>query len=131
MPRVAAKPVQVILLGKDWKSRALLRAQLIEEGLEVKAYDSVADAIEAAAGHNGPAPLLIADLAGSDDPALVAAQLAHWSRRIPIWIVASRSVIDARELEGRGFEAVLYRPVDVGDLVERIKRCVGGVTRGV
>ena len=131
MPHASAKRFQVILLGKDWKSRALLRAQLIEDGIEVKAFDAVADAIEAAAGDRGPAPLLIADLAGSDDPTLEAAQLAHWRHRIPIWIIASRSVIDARELEGRGFEAILYRPVDVGDLVQRIKRRVGGVTPGI
>lgn len=124
MPHASAKRFQVILLGKDWKSRALLRAQLIEDGIEVKAFDAVADAIEAAAGDRGPAPLLIADLAGSDDPTLEAAQLAYWSRRIPIWIIASRSTTDAGDLEQRGFEAVLFRPVDVGELVERIKQRV-------
>lgn len=121
MAQVSRAPAQVILLGKDWKSRALVRAQLIEEGIRVKAYDAVAAAIEAAGGQT-PAPLLVADLTASDDPAREAAQLAHWSRRIPIWIIASRSAINPRDLEGRGFEMVLFRPVDAGELIEQIKR---------
>ena len=116
---------QVLLAGRDWKTRALLRAQLIEEGLEVRAFESVAEAIEAATEKGAP-PLLIADLAESSNPADEVSKLAGWSGRLPILIIASRSVIDARDLEGRGFEAVLFRPVDVGELVEQIKRRVKG-----
>lgn len=122
MAHVSGGPA-VILLGKAWKSRALMRAQLIEEGIEVKAFDSVADALEAAAGQ-ARAPLLVADLAGSGDPALEVAQLSHWSRRIPIWIIASRSAINPRDLEGRGFEAIYVRPVEAGELIGEIKRRV-------
>ena len=32
---------QVLITGKDWTSRALLRAQLIEEGFDVEAYENV------------------------------------------------------------------------------------------
>lgn len=120
---------QVILIGEDWRSRALLRAQLIEEGLEVEAYESLGEAFpssaEASAGGNAlppPTPLLIADLSASRDAAADAAQLARWSRRMPIWIIASH--VHEKELQDRGFEAVLFRPIDMGDLVERIKRRV-------
>ncbi|PYV11354.1 MAG: hypothetical protein DMG23_04550 [Acidobacteria bacterium] len=36
----------VLLVGKEWKARVLLRAQLIEEGLEVEAHESVRSALE-------------------------------------------------------------------------------------
>ena len=114
---------QVILIGKDWKTRALLRAQLLEEGVEVEAYESLSTALEALAG-GSPTPLLIADLSASSNPAVEVTQLAHSSKRIPIWIIASRSAVEEKELEDRGFEAVLWRPIDVSELLERIKRRV-------
>jgi len=115
---------QVLLIGKDWKTRALLRAQLLEEGVDVEAYESLADALEASIGVGQAPALLIADVGESVDPKVEIAQLAHWSRRIPIWIIARRTVADESEFEGRRFEAVLFRPVDLGELVERIKQRV-------
>ncbi|HLW79235.1 MAG TPA: hypothetical protein VKU44_06510 [Terriglobia bacterium] len=118
--------IPVLLAGRDWKTRALLRAQLIEEGVEVRAFESAAEAIEAAQKETGPAPLLIADLTESADPTAEIRQLGSWSARLPIWIIARRSGSGAPDLEGRGFEAVLFRPIDVGELVEQIKRRVKG-----
>ena len=115
---------QVLLIGKDWKTRALLRAQLLEEGVDVEAYESLAEALEASMGVGEVPALLLADLSASPNPAVEIAQLAHWSRRIPIWIIARRTVADESEFEGRGFEAVLFRPIDLGELVERIKQWV-------
>src|SRR5579863_4389695 len=88
---------QVLLIGKDWKTRALLRAQLLEEGVDVEAYESLADALEASIGVGQAPALLIADVGESVDPKVEIAQLAHWSRRIPIWIIARRTV----PVEGR------------------------------
>jgi CheY-like chemotaxis protein len=115
---------QVLLVGKDWKSRALLRAQLLEEGVDVEACESLPEALEASIGRDAVPSLLIADLFGSSDPAVDVAQLTHWSKRIPIWVIASRSAIEEKDLQDGGFEAVLFRPLDVGELVERIKRRV-------
>ena len=41
-----------------------------------------------------------------------------------MWVIASRSAIDEKSLQGRGFEAVLFRPVDLGKLVNQIKQRV-------
>lgn len=113
---------QALLIGKDWKTRALLRAQLLEESVDVAAYESLPEALEASIGMGETPSLLIADVGESADPELEIAQLAHWSRRIPIWIIARRTVTDESKFEGRGFEAVLFRPIDLGELVERIQR---------
>ena len=115
---------QVLLIGKDWKTRALLRAQLLEEGVDTAAYESLPEALEASIGEGETPALLIADVGESADPTAEIAQLAHWAKRIPIWVIARRTVADESQFEGRGFEAVLFRPIDVGKLVERIKQRV-------
>jgi CheY-like chemotaxis protein len=115
---------RVLLAGKDWQARALLRAQLIEEGVHVEAHETVSDALTSLQGRDFLPALFVADLYASDNPAGDADDLAHWTPDIPVWIIASRSVIDEENLKGRGFEMVLFRPVDVGELVGQIKRRV-------
>jgi DNA-binding NtrC family response regulator len=114
----------VILAGKDWQERALLRAQLLEEGLDVEAYETAGEAL-GGLGEVLPA-LLIADLTASDDPAAEIEALAAWSAQIPTWIISGRSLILGKGLKSHGFEMILFRPVDVGELVEQIKRRVEG-----
>lgn len=113
---------QVLLVGKDWKARALLRAQLLEEGVDVEAYDSVFAALEDLEASPVLPALLIADLSVSDDPSAGAEELARWAAQVPIWIIASRTLIVEESLRRRGFEMILFRPVDMNELVEQIKR---------
>ncbi len=111
---------QVILVGKEWQWRALVRAQLIEEGVDVEAYLTARAALEST-GELLP-ELIIADLTESDDLQGEVEELAKWVRQVPIWVLAGRDLIAGKLLRGRGFEMVLYRPIDVGELVEQIKR---------
>lgn len=99
-----------------------MRAQLLEEGVEVEAYETVGEALESFEESELLPGLIVADLSASDDPAGEAEQLAAWARQIPIWIIASRTQIIRSEIRKLGFEMVLFRPVDVGELVEQIKR---------
>ena len=113
---------QVLLAGKDWQARALLRAQLIEEGFSVGAYETVDDAL---AQLEWPFPLpalLIADISTSDSPTADVERLTIWAKRIPIWIIASHTSSVKGGLEGHGFETILFRPVDMGKLVVQIKQ---------
>jgi DNA-binding NtrC family response regulator len=118
---------QLVLVARDWTSRTLLRAQLLEEGVEVEAYESVEDA------HQALVPslpeLVVADLTASNDPEADIHLLASWVKRIPTWIIASRSSGAAAGVEGHGFERIFFRPVDVGELVSLIKRrLLGGIS---
>lgn len=115
---------QVVLVGKDWQTRALLRAQLIEEGLEVEAVETVREALRTLQEPALRPSLLIVDLCSSEDPSTEIEQLAAWAARIPVWIIASRNLLAEPQLKGRGFELILVRPIDVGELVEQIKRRV-------
>ncbi len=112
---------QILLAGKDWQARSLLRAQLLEEGLDVEAHETVQGALAGLEGSTVLPGLLLADLSSSDDPAADAKMLARWSREIPTWVIATRTLITEKSLKGHGFEMVLFKPVDLGELVVQIK----------
>lgn len=113
---------RILLAGKDWQARALLRAQLIEEGVDVEAHESVSDAIASIEASEVLPALLVADLFVSDNPGADIDELAKWSHDVPVWIIASHSMIAEANLKGRGFELILFRPVDLGELVGQIKK---------
>jgi DNA-binding response OmpR family regulator len=119
--------VDVILIGKDWQFRALVRAQLIEEGVEVEAHQTTAE-LGSPPLHPHPKArfpkLLIADLSANENPDDDLERLAIWTKCIPVWIITGHSVVQEDKVKGRGFEALLFRPVDVRELVERIKQRV-------
>jgi len=113
---------RILIAGKDWQARALLRAQLLEEGFGVEACENIPEALSTLGpGANLPG-LLIADISASDEPSADVESLSAWSRKIPIWIIARRTYIVEKGLEGHGFEMVLLRPVDLGELVDQIKQ---------
>ncbi len=113
---------QVLLLGKDWQTRALLRAQLIEEGVDVEGHESAPEAnLDLEAKELLP-DLVIADLSSSDAPSEEIELLAAWAKHVPVWVIASHSLILKDTLKGRGFQMILFRPLDVGELVEQIKQ---------
>ena len=114
--------VQVFLAGKDWRARALLRAQLLEEGVSVEAFETVRVALAQLEFYPVRPALLVADIAASDHPSKDVDGLANWAKRIPIWIIASHTLDVKGGLDGRGFERLLFRPVDVGKLVEQIRQ---------
>ncbi|MGO8792629.1 MAG: hypothetical protein ACLQVL_35300 [Terriglobia bacterium] len=112
----------ILIAGKDWQARSMLRAQMLEEGFEVEAHESIPDALTALErGANVP-DLLIADISSSDEPSADVEALSAWSRQFPIWIIASRTYIVEKDLRGHGFEMTLLRPLDVGEIVDQIKQ---------
>ncbi len=115
----------VLIAGRDWQARALLRAQLLDEGFEAEAYETISEALAVLSPDTRLPDLFIADISASDDPSADVEALAAWARKIPIWIIASRAYIIEKGLRGHGFEMVLLRPVDVNELVEQIKKRLG------
>ncbi|MGD0127305.1 MAG: hypothetical protein ABSF46_18240 [Terriglobia bacterium] len=116
---------QVFLAGKDWQARALLRAQLLEEGVGVEAFETVREALAQLEFYAVRPALLVADIAASDHPSADVESLASWAKRIPIWIIASHTSSVPGGLDGRGFERLLFRPIDLGKLVEQVRQRVG------
>jgi hypothetical protein len=102
----------VVLVSGDWQTRALLRAQLLEEGCSVHAFESLGDAAPAFAGLARPL-LVIAELSGDELPAELT-QLSALAVGRPVWVLAKHSEVDEATLRGRGFEAAFFRPVHIG-----------------
>lgn len=116
---------QVLLVGKDWSSRALLRAQLLEEGVNVEAYETSRDALNTMTNLTDLPKLLVADLHDSQRPEAEVDLLAKWGHLIPIWLITSHASRVDRQLDDTGIERILARPVDVKRLVDEIKQRVG------
>lgn len=112
---------RILIVGKNWAARALLRAQLIEEGFDTEAYESVVNAVNRLWASRTMPALLIVDSFETEKPREDVATLSQWTKLLPIWILAGRGTSSAKEFEGRGFEKILFRPLDVGKLVQEIK----------
>ncbi len=110
----------LVLVGKGWKARVLLRAQLSEQGVKVEAHESLKEAFQGL-GRSAPV-LLVADLSESDDPSADIRQLAMSVTGVPIWIIASRSTNIEFELASSNFERVFFLPVHVGELASLIEQ---------
>ncbi|MGH9359320.1 MAG: hypothetical protein ACRD1O_09140 [Terriglobia bacterium] len=117
---------RVLLAAKDWKFRALLRAQLQEEGFEVTAQESTRDALNELTNLADLPKLLVADVTGSIHPVAEVDLLARWAPFLPVWLILSQTVALNLDIKGLGFEWVIYRPQDMACLVDQIKNRVAG-----
>ena len=117
---------QILIAGKDWTARALLRAQLIEDGFDAEAFADVTEVVDLLWGSAEMPSLLIVDLFKSANSAQDTATLSHWAKLFPIWVLTDHGTAGGGELEGQGFERVLSRPIDVGILVQEIRERLEG-----
>jgi DNA-binding NtrC family response regulator len=115
---------RIFLVSRDWHLRALLRAQLLEEGLEVKAFEESGSALAGLETAEEFPTLLVADLSSADNPEREAELLSYWANQFPIWVISSHMLAGDADLTGPGFERILSRPIDLGEFVEDVKHRV-------
>jgi len=138
----------VLIISRDWQSRALLRAQLIEESCDVLAFVSPEQAraalakVERSKGEGQKSKLksrstfspglVIADISAVSDRGEIE-RLASLARSLPadapLWVIASRGEPGEGWIEllrEAHLEEVFFRPIDGGELVARIKSRIGG-----
>ena len=102
----------VFIIARDWTLRAGLRAELRERGIDALGMDSAEDAGRAFAEGQMPAIVVLeatAEFAG--DPAIQSLV-----RRVPTVLIASRT----ETVPLPPAAAVFYRPVSIGEIVDRI-----------
>lgn len=110
----------VLVVGRDWKFRSLLRAQLREENFEALGFESLADAAdEAVAGAPEKVAALVYDTtdAPSEETGPLLTALVG---RVPIIVVAA-----AQEAISEASLTVLRRPVQLSEVVAAVRRLVG------
>lgn len=118
MPR--DPPPDVVLLGAEWKTRALIRAQLIEEGFEVVATDTW----PMMRGHLRPGlkpRLAVVDLKDLDEPGRVLRDLAVLMKPERVLVLAATATVSSSEVSRLGFH-VLRRPLTVATIVATVTR---------
>jgi hypothetical protein len=113
-------PPDVALVGPEWPSRALLRAQLVEDGYSVVATDTWP--IPRQYLRRGMKPrLVVVDLHGLPDPDTVLDELGVVLAPDRGLVVTALGSLEADQVRHRGFH-VVPRPTTVGEIVAAVAR---------
>jgi hypothetical protein len=121
----ASTPPDVVVLGPEWPTRALLRAQLLEEGYQVVATD--AWPIPRQFLRPGMKPrLVIVDLHGLPEPRDVLSELRVLMKPDRVLVITSLGTLATDDARRQGFH-VMARPVSVGEIVAVATRLLGQV----
>ena len=105
----------IVLVGPEWPDRALLRAQLIEEGHDVLATDQWP--IPRPFLRHGMKPrVLIIDLRGLPEPHAALAEVRGVMPPERVLVVTALGTMTAEEVRRLGFH-VVTRPATVSDVI--------------
>jgi hypothetical protein len=115
---ITPRQVDIVLLGTKWQTRALLRAQLIEEGFEVLATDTW-PMMRQYLGPGEKPRLAIVDLQGLPDPERVLNDLSILMKPDRVLVLTAMDTVAPDAIERLGFR-VLKRPVSIGDVVTAV-----------
>lgn len=106
----------VFVIARDWSLRSSVRAELREAGIDALGMESADDAGTALAGSQLPSAVVIEAVSGlAGDP-----RIASLIERVPAVLIASR----VERIALPPVEALLYRPVRIGDIVAKVKDLV-------
>ena len=116
-----------ILVVKDWKERAFIRAKLIiEEGVKTFAVETMSEVEEWLADPSVLPIIIIYDTNNQEHPTQDLRRLSDLASRIPVLIIttpAEKREINFDELR---FEHVIQRPIRIGDVVGSVKEILKG-----
>jgi hypothetical protein len=116
-------PPDVVLLAAEWQPRALIRAQLIEEGFEVVATEEWPTARR----HLRPGltpRLAIVDLKGLPQPATVLEDIRALMKPDRVLVLTAIGTVPRPDLDGLGFRT-LSRPIVIRDVIRIVETAIG------
>ena len=114
-----APPPDIVLLAAEWQPRALLRAQLIEEGFDVVATDTW-DAMRRLLRPGSKPSLAIVDLQGLTDPDRVLSDLKVLMTPHRVLVLTALTTVAPNQVHALGFR-VVGRPIPIGDVVAAVR----------
>ena len=117
----------ILLLAGTWQPRALLRAQLIEEGFDVVATDDWREARSYLKDASKP-NVVVVDLEGLPHVQEVLRELSELIEPKHVLVLSALTAVSPAELQRLGFR-VAKRPLLVRDVVAAIDRAAAD-TRG-
>jgi hypothetical protein len=112
----------IVLLAAEWQPRAMLRAQLIEEGFEVVATDTWIEMRRLLRPPSRPL-LAIVDLQGSPDPDRMLNDLATIMKPGRVLVLTAIGTVLPDHIQARGFR-VVRRPITIGAVVAAAARAI-------
>lgn len=111
-------PPDVVLLSAEWKTRALIRAQLIEDGFEVVATNTWT-MMRRHLRPGGKPGVAVVDLKGLDDPGQVMRDLAVLMNPERVLVLAATATVPRSEISSLGFH-VISRPFTIAEVVRAV-----------
>ena len=115
-----------IVIVKDWKERAFLRAELIEEGIRTFAVEKIDEAEEWLADPKVLPNIIIYDTNNQDNPTQDLKRLSELASRIPVLIIMTPTEKRAISFDELAFKHVIKRPTRIGDVVGHVKKILKG-----
>ena len=113
----------IVLLATEWRPRALIRAQLIEEGFEVVATNTWV--MMRCHLRPGMKPrLAMVDLLNLPEPANVLDDLRVLMKPERVLVLMAVGTLSAADVERRGFRSA-SRPIVIGDVVQMAASMIG------
>ena len=106
----------IVLLGGEWPERALLRAQLIEEGYDVVAIDAWPIPEMYRRPEKKPR-MIVVDLRGLPEPRQTLDELRFLMPPERILVVTALGTLTADEIRRAGLTAI-ERPTTIGQIVD-------------
>jgi hypothetical protein len=119
---VDTKPPDVLLLSAEWPERALLRAQLIEQGYEVAAIDRRPIPRIYRRPEMKPRVILI-DLRDLPDPRATLDEVRFILPPDRVVVLMALGTVSEDDVRHLGFN-VIDRPATVGDVVAAVGRII-------
>ncbi|MCH8028838.1 MAG: hypothetical protein IH874_02770 [Candidatus Dadabacteria bacterium] len=120
----------VILVMKDWRERAFLRAELIERGINTLAVETLVYALEWPLGpHVDPgtvASLVIYDCKDQENPAKDCRSLMELSRTVPVLLLVPSGTKPPGDTFASGFKHAIKRPASIGAVADRAQTILEG-----
>jgi DNA-binding NtrC family response regulator len=113
---------EIVVLATNWNPRALLRAQLIENGFDVVATDTWPMMRRYLRPGSKPA-LVIVDLRDLDNAADILRDLRVLMKPRRVLVLTALGTMSSSEIESFGFRAVA-RPIAIKDVVAFAARAI-------
>ena len=115
-----------ILVVKDWKERAFIRTELIEEGVKTFAVETMSEVEEWLADPSVLPIIIIYDTINQEHPTQDLRHLSDLASRTPVLIITTPAEKREINFDELGFEHVIQRPIRIGDVVGSVKEILKG-----
>jgi DNA-binding response OmpR family regulator len=115
---------KILLIAADWRFRALVRAQLLEEGFEVSAWPSLESALAYLLRGGQPPQLILLETEAVEIEARMVSDLWQLAGQAPLLLCGGASSRGTLGGEGWPPATVLMRPFRVRDVVQKVRHAL-------